>query len=102
MVPRFVGSRRNALAPCEGHGTVRAMGRPFITLWSQPQLEIERRAGHLETELTHLGDAQVRARGVERGDRVYVLATERARLLLLARLTVERVVRGCRRTALRS
>src|SRR4051794_15771851 len=68
------------------------MATPFITLWSQPQLEIERRATHSESELTHLASGQFRARGVKPGDRVYVLGTELGRLLLLGRLTVEGVV----------
>src|SRR4051794_3169841 len=68
------------------------MGQPYITLWSQAQLEVERRAGAHRTTLNHAANAQFRARGVVPGDRVYVVATEQGSLLLLGRLDVERVV----------
>jgi hypothetical protein len=66
------------------------VGDAFITLWSQPQVEIERRGpGGM---LSHSANRQFRDRGVARGDRVYVVATDAGRLLLLGRLEVERVV----------
>jgi hypothetical protein len=68
------------------------MARHYITLWSQPQLEVERRAATGGATLSHTANAQFAARGVRPGDRVYVVATERGRLLLLGRLDVERVV----------
>ncbi len=67
------------------------MGRPYITLWSQPQVEIERRADQVDG-LRHAANDQFTDVGVEPGDRVYILATRDGRLLLLARLTVEQVV----------
>ena len=68
------------------------MASAYITLWSQPQLEVERRAGNVGATLSHTANKQVRARGVGPGDRVYVVATDHGRLLLLGRLDVERVV----------
>lgn len=68
------------------------MVRPYLTLWSQPQVEIERRALRGDDTLTHTANNQFRARGVTRGDRIYVVATKAGRLLLLGRLTVDRVV----------
>ncbi len=69
------------------------MNSAYIALWDQPQVEIERRAlaGFGDT-LGHAASRQFRARGVKRGDRVYVVATRNRQLLLLGRLTVERLV----------
>jgi hypothetical protein len=67
------------------------MSQPYITLWSQPQVEIERRAGQAGG-LRHTANDQFTDVGVEPGDRVYILATNHGQLLLLARLEVERVV----------
>lgn len=68
------------------------MSDPYITLWSQPQVELERRSSRGASTLDHAASAQFRARGVQPGDRVYVVATDGGRLLLLGRLTVEHVV----------
>ncbi len=68
------------------------MSRAYITLWSRPQLELARGAVAGGATLSHAANAQFRARGVAPGDRVYVVATEHGRLLLLGRLDVERVV----------
>jgi len=64
----------------------------YITLWSQPQVEIQRRSLRDSDTLDHAAGTQFRARGVERGDRIYVVATRRGELLLLGRLTVDLVV----------
>jgi hypothetical protein len=68
------------------------MSPAFITLWAQPQLEIERRAQHANRTLCHTANRQFRARGVVPGDRVYVVAVREGELLLIGRLSVERVV----------
>lgn len=69
------------------------MSSPFITLWSQPQIEVERRrAGRRDARLTHTANDQFRGVGVVPGDRVYIVGTEAGRLLLLSRLIVDRVV----------
>ncbi len=69
------------------------MSSAYIALWDQPQVEIERRAvAGFGGTLDHSASRQFRARGVSRGDRVYIVATRDRRLLLLGRLTVERIV----------
>jgi hypothetical protein len=68
------------------------IGDAYITLWSQPQVEIQRRALYASDTLDHVASGQFKERGIDTGDRVYVLATQQGRLLLLGRLTVERVV----------
>jgi hypothetical protein len=67
------------------------VSRAYITLWSQPEVEIEHRGGPTEN-LRHTANAQFGRVGVEPGDRVYIVATRKGQLLLLARLTVERLV----------
>lgn len=68
------------------------MSDAYITLWSQPQVEIERRSNRGGKSLDHAAGPQFRARGVKHGDHVYVVATSQGELLLLGRLTVDRVV----------
>jgi hypothetical protein len=68
------------------------VGSPFITLWSRPQVELERRSLQGSQTLDHTANTQFRKRGVEAGDRVYVLATQGGRLVLVGRLTVDHVV----------
>jgi len=68
------------------------MSNAYIALWSQPQVEIQRRTLQERDTLDHTASGQFRERGISPGDRVYVVATERGRLLLLGRLTVERVI----------
>ncbi len=68
------------------------MSRPYITLWSQPQLEVQRRKQWHASRLDHTANDQFERAGVEPGDRVYVVATREGRLLLIGRLMVERVV----------
>lgn len=68
------------------------MSDPFITLWSQAQVEIQREtlgAGH---SLDHAASEQFRQRGISRGDRLYVVATRGGQVLLLGRLTVTRIL----------
>lgn len=68
------------------------MSNAYITLWSQAQVEIERRGLAGKATLDHAGSEQFRQRGVKRGDRLYVLATRGGRILLLGRLTVARII----------
>ena len=68
------------------------MSHAFITLWSQPQIEIQRRRGKGDDALRHTANDQFRGVGVARGDRVYIVGTEAGRLVLLSRIIVERVV----------
>lgn len=68
------------------------MSSAYITLWSQPQIEFERRQLHGNDTLGHTANNQFRGVGVAPGDRVYIVGTNQGRLLLLARLSVERVV----------
>jgi len=68
------------------------MSRPYITLWSQPQIEVQRRALHDSDRLDHTAGGQFRACGVTAGDRVYVVANQGGQLVLLGRLTVNRIV----------
>jgi hypothetical protein len=69
------------------------MSSAYIALWDQPQIGTERSvlAGFGDT-LDHAASRQFRARGVTRGDRVYIVGTRDRRVLLLGRLTVERIV----------
>ncbi len=64
----------------------------YITLWSQPQIELERRQIYGGDTLGHTANDQFRGVGVGPGDRIYIVGTDQGRLLLLARLLVERVV----------
>lgn len=68
------------------------MSDAYITLWSRPQIEIQRRLTRGEQEMTHTANAQFRRAGVTPGDRVYVVGTKDGELLLLGRLGVGRVV----------
>ena len=70
------------------------MGAPYISMWNQEQLEIERAALTPGKALDHTASAQYRKRGVAIGDRIYVVATEHGtdRLLLLGRISVGRIV----------
>jgi hypothetical protein len=68
------------------------MGNAFITLWSRPQVEIERRMRSGQDMFVHTANAQFRSRSVAPGDSVYVVATRDGVLLLLGRLIVDRVV----------
>lgn len=68
------------------------MGDAYITLWSQPQIEVERRRALGEDRLTHAANGQFRKSGVGPDDRVYVVGTRDGELLLLGRLKVDRVV----------
>lgn len=68
------------------------MSRAYLTMWSQPQVEIRRRSLRGQDKLDHTAGTQFRSRGVTPGDRIYVLATRQGRLLLLGRLHVQRVV----------
>ncbi len=66
------------------------MSDAYITLWNQPQVEFERRvAAGRSGKLDHTANRQFRARNVQPGDRVYVLATRDGRIMLLGRLTVD-------------
>lgn len=70
-----------------------ALSSAFITHWSQPQIEFERRQPRKAGEMIeHTANEQFRGVGVEPGDRVYIVGTEAGRLLLLSRLVVGRVV----------
>lgn len=68
------------------------MSDAYITLWSQPQIEVERRRANGVERLEHTASAQFRRAGVSPEDRVYVVGTRDGQLLLLGRLNVERVV----------
>ena len=68
------------------------MGDAFITLWSQPQIEVQRRHLHDDDTMSHTANHQFRDVRVAPGDRVYVVGTRSGRLLLLGRITVEQVV----------
>jgi hypothetical protein len=73
--------------------SVSVMSNAYITLWSQPQIEVQRR--HLfddDDTLSHTANDQFRAVRVAAGDRFYVVGTREGQLLLLGRITVERVV----------
>lgn len=59
------------------------MSRAYITLWSQPEVEIEHRGGPTEN-LRHTANAQFGRVGVEPGDRVYIVATRKGQLLARA------------------
>jgi hypothetical protein len=66
------------------------MSDAYITLWNQPQVESERRvAAGRGDKLDHTANRQFRARNVQPGDRIYVLATRDGRILLLGRMIVE-------------
>jgi hypothetical protein len=69
------------------------MSNAYITLWSQPQIEVQQRflLGDDDT-LSHTANDQFRDVGVAPGDRVYVVGTRKGQLLLLGRIAVERVV----------
>jgi hypothetical protein len=68
------------------------MSRPYIALWSQPQVEVERRLRTASSTLDHTASDQFRSHGVQPGDRVYVVAMREGQLLLIGRIAVERVV----------
>jgi hypothetical protein len=64
--------------------SVSVMSNAYITLWSQPQIEVQRR--HLlddDDTLSHTANDQFRAVRVAAGDRVYVVGTREGQLLLL-------------------
>ncbi|UUY05393.1 hypothetical protein LRS13_07685 [Svornostia abyssi] len=67
------------------------MSNPFITLWSQAQVEVERRERRGDRELRHTANDQFRDVRVQPGDRVYIVATKGGRLMLLSCLVVHRV-----------
>jgi hypothetical protein len=68
------------------------VSRPYITLWSQPQVEVARRAAAAQEFLDHTANNQFHRVGVTRGDRVYVVATAAGQLLLLGRLVVDELI----------
>jgi hypothetical protein len=72
--------------------SVSVMSNAYITLWSQPQIEIQRRSVFDDDTMSHTANDQFRDVRVGPGDRVYVVGTRKGRLLLLGRITVERVV----------
>jgi len=73
-------------------GSLTGVGDAYITLWSQPQIEIQRRHSHDDDTLSHTANDQFRDVRVAPGDRVYVVGTRAGELLLLGRITVERIV----------
>jgi hypothetical protein len=72
--------------------SVSLMSNAYITLWSQPQIEIQRRSPFDDDTMSHTANDQFRDVRVAPGDRVYVVGTCKGQLLLLGRITVERVV----------
>jgi hypothetical protein len=70
------------------------MNDAYIAMWRQDQLELERERFREGMPLDHTAGSRFRAAGIEPGDRVYVFSTTRVdrRLLLLGRLTVERII----------
>lgn len=66
------------------------MSDAYLQLWSQPQLEIQRRSAAGDEFLSHTANDQFERAGVSVGDRVYVVGTKDGQLLLIGRLTVEK------------